>query len=465
MLLYQDQFYLRWSKPLEDPAAALQHGLCEAPTFHDARSDLLAVLVRQRQVSRGLSGIISAPIRLYHHQVDTVARVLADPVIRYLLADEVGLGKTIEAGLVIRQVMIDDPDAEVLVLVPSSLVGQWRSELEDRLALGTALEDRRLVVMAHEEVGQNWNLDHFAMVVIDEAHNLLSRVVEGSATHQALLKVPAMLALSATPMRGDLELFRRLLALVDPVAFAGTTEESFRQRLHERERSARDLQVLSSKRASVRQKTAVVESVQAMYAGDQNITDLAAACAASENPLGPEWFDLAEYVRETYRLSRRMIRHRRDGELTDGYAVAGRRPTYIEIDDPGRADVDQFLELFRFELEPGRDDLIYSQAVLHALAGPLRSAPVAAADGSACPRRTPRPLPPVRAASASRPRDAWSSPAWTPASRPRSAWSRTGSAVARRSSCARVSGHSPRPSRSALGRRSASSSCSSTSRT
>lgn len=370
MLMYQDQFYLRWSKPLENPAVALEYGLCEAPTIHDARSDLLDVLVRQRQVSRGLSGIISAPVRLYHHQIDTVARVLADPVIRYLLADEVGLGKTIEAGLVVRQVMIDDPAAEVLVLVPSSLLGQWRSELKDRLSLGTALADGRLVVVAHEEISPYWNLDQFALLVIDEAHNLLSRVAEDSATHRALLQVPAMLALSATPMRGEPELFRRLLTLVDPVAFSGTTEESFRRRLHERERSARDLQVLTSKRASVRQKTAVVESIRTMYAGDQNITDLVALCTVSDNPIGPEWFDLAEYVRETYRLSRRMIRHRRDGQLTGGYSVAGRRPTYIEIEDPGRADVDQFLELFRFELTPGRDDVIYCQAVLHALAGP-----------------------------------------------------------------------------------------------
>ena len=109
ILLYEDQFYVRWSQPLHDPSMALQYGLSEAPTYHEARTDLLGVLVRQRQRSRGLSGIISAPVDLYHHQIDTVARVLADPVIRYLLADEVGLGKTIEAGLIIRQVMIDDP--------------------------------------------------------------------------------------------------------------------------------------------------------------------------------------------------------------------------------------------------------------------------------------------------------------------------------------------------------------------
>lgn len=368
--LHQDQFYVRWNRPLADPAAAIQHGLTETPAFHEARSDLLAALVRQRQVSRGLSGVLSAPVSLYHHQIDTVARVLADPIVRYLLADEVGLGKTIEAGLVIRQMMTDDPHAKVLVLVPSTLVGQWLSELRDRLALGRHLQERRLVVMSHEAVGPNLNIDHASLVVVDEAHNILERIRDGSVTHRALLDVPALLALSATPMRGNPGLFRRLLALVDPVAFGDITEESFLQRLNERERSARELQVLSSRRASARQKRSVVHSLREMFAGDPNIEDLAAACADLEDNLAPAWSQLAEYIRETYRLSRRMIRHRREGDLTDGYAVAGRKPMYVELQDPARADADEFLDLLRYDLVPGRDDSLYWQAVLHGLAGP-----------------------------------------------------------------------------------------------
>ena len=58
-------------------------------------------------------------IDLEPHQVEVVRRVLQDPVQRYLLADEVGLGKTIEAGILIRQYVLDDPDRhQVVVLVP-----------------------------------------------------------------------------------------------------------------------------------------------------------------------------------------------------------------------------------------------------------------------------------------------------------------------------------------------------------
>ena len=54
----------------------------------------------------------------FQHQLDVLSRVTGDPVMRFLLADEVGLGKTIEAGLVMRQLLLDDPHASIVVLVP-----------------------------------------------------------------------------------------------------------------------------------------------------------------------------------------------------------------------------------------------------------------------------------------------------------------------------------------------------------
>ncbi|WP_342660843.1 RNA polymerase-associated protein RapA [Rhodococcus ruber] len=368
--LYQDQFKVRWSRPLEDPTMAVAYGMTEAPTYYEARSTLLGHFVRQRQVSRGLSAAISAPINLYQHQIDTAARVLADPVMRYLLADEVGLGKTIEAGLVIRQVLIDDARANVLVLCPETLKGQWSAELRDRLGLGDDLRHSRIRVASHDDVHRLGKLDHFAVVVVDEAHNLLRHVPPYSSVEENLREVKALLALSATPMRGDIETFRRLLALVDPVAFGDATSEDFRARLEERERNAGDIQVLAARRASMRQKSTALDSVLADFPKDSNIAALAQTCRESGDPKDPTWERLADYVREIYRLSRRMIRHRRDDVLTESYAVAGRYPTFVEIRDPARPAIDEFLELYRFRLESIDAAPVFAQTVLHALAGP-----------------------------------------------------------------------------------------------
>jgi hypothetical protein len=373
--LYQDQFKIRWGRPLEDPSLAVAHGLAEAPTFYEARSALLDELVRQRQVSRGLSAAISAPINLFQHQVDTATRVLADPVMRYLLADEVGLGKTIEAGIVIRQLLIDDPRHRVLVLCPESLCGQWVSELRDRLGILDESMSERVTVapfaMAPRIAASLQNgLLHFDLVVVDEAHNLLKSLSGNPELEEQLRSVGALLALSATPMRGDSETFRRLLAMVDPVAFADTTGEVFEQRLRERERSAGDVQVLSSRRASVRQKSSVLREVLADYPDDANVSEFAVRCRASSDPHDPVWTDLAEYVKEIYRLSRRMIRHRRTDELVDAYAVAGRSPTFVEVSDPARHIVDDFLETYRQRLLISGKTHEYAMAVLYALAGP-----------------------------------------------------------------------------------------------
>jgi ATP-dependent helicase HepA len=80
-----------------------------------------------------MTGLISAKIRLVLHQV--ARRVLEDPVQRYLLADESGLGKAIEAGIVLRQYLLDDPGWRAVAFVPPLLTDQWSEKLESKFLL------------------------------------------------------------------------------------------------------------------------------------------------------------------------------------------------------------------------------------------------------------------------------------------------------------------------------------------
>ena len=103
------------------------------------------------------------------HQVAAVRRVLSDPIQRYLLADEVGLGKTIEAGLIIRQHLIDNPETEVLIATPSALCGQWQQELAEKLRLDQFGEP--FECCSHADIARVTRTPD--VLVVDEAHHLV----------------------------------------------------------------------------------------------------------------------------------------------------------------------------------------------------------------------------------------------------------------------------------------------------
>ena len=118
--------------PVSNPVDVLIAGANETAYFRDARLPMLQSLVAQRAASGGASALLSSAVEIFPHQVRAALTVLSDPVQRYLLADEVGLGKTIEAGLVIRQVLLDQPRSRVAVITPDVLRRQWRTELREK---------------------------------------------------------------------------------------------------------------------------------------------------------------------------------------------------------------------------------------------------------------------------------------------------------------------------------------------
>jgi ATP-dependent helicase HepA len=376
LIVDQTLFCVRRNLRLQDPVMALAEGYAESPTFHDARSALADEFLRQHQISRGFSAVLSAPIDLHKHQIETAARVLSDPVMRYLLADEVGLGKTIEAGLVARQVLLDDSTSKVLVLCPDNLVGQWVLELRNRLALGIYLDCGRILVEPHsrisgetEEVADG--LTTFSLIVIDEAHRFLDVVEPDSHVERELDGAKGLLALSATPMRGEIDVFRRLLRLVDPVVFGDISLEDFHGRMRLREETAEHVDVLSSPLAGMLMKNKSLMSIETNLGHDDNIAKMAIRCRATSSAQAPEWNELAEYVREIYRISRRMIRHRRTPELLSSFPITGRKATIINVQETARGNIDDFLERYRDSETAEESPESFKDLVQCALAGPI----------------------------------------------------------------------------------------------
>lgn len=362
------ELHVRWSRPLADPVKLLQSGAVETRYFHSRRTSFLHNVAAQRVASEGFGGVLSAAVDLYAHQVGAARRVLMDPVRRYLLADEVGLGKTIEAGMVLRQLLLDS-EGDALVLVPDSLVGQWEDELESKFR--TAQFGDRVRVLPHREISQISGESRL-LVIVDEAHSLTehgnsSDVAARDVVYRHLCDIThsssALLLLSATPVRSNEDGFLRLLHLLDPMTYPLEDLEAFRQRVAIRDDLAMSLSSLAEEtpiaylaepsaelRRLLPQDPLLVELLNELDAAlaDEVVGDARATCRR-----------IRTHLSDTYRIHRRLIRTRRTPSLSRAFPVRGRSRNedwLLRDPDRRRKEVLVLVDNLRTSLA-GRDDL------------------------------------------------------------------------------------------------------------
>lgn len=317
-----------WSAP-EDPAEVMASGGAESQYLHDHRQTALLPLLKLRGAAQGMTALVSAGIDLAPHQVAAVRRVLTDPVQRYLLADEVGLGKTIEAGLIVRQHLIDDPSTSVLIAVPSHLCGQWRSELETKLRLDQF--DALVEVISHADLARVQRAPD--ILVVDEAHHLVGVETGPLAFAAAKLRslaadVPVLLLLSATPALGDEARFLALLNLLDPVSHPLEDVEGFRRKLEGRREIGRLLLALDPGLPGLVLRQRGAEMAR-LFPNDLLVDELAPrlVTATREAPeqVASLCAALKSHIADSYRIHQRLIRSRRAD--AQGWEFVARGPT------------------------------------------------------------------------------------------------------------------------------------------
>ena len=182
-------------------------------------------------------------VEAHWYQVETVRKVLKQYRGRVLLADEVGLGKTIEAGMVLKEYMLRGMAERVLILTPASLVGQWRDEMASKFGIEFATSHDPLlrsdpaafwaqprVIASIASARRREQAELLAglsydVVVVDEAHHLRDQT---SASYRLVnhLQKRFLLLLSATPVQNSLLELYNLLTLLQPGIFK--TQKEFR---------------------------------------------------------------------------------------------------------------------------------------------------------------------------------------------------------------------------------------------
>lgn len=229
-----------------NPLTRLYAGAFDPPAHFDLRTRALEHQHRIRQSP--VRGFLGGRIDLLPHQIGIAADVAGRMLPRVLLADEVGLGKTIEAGLILHRLILTGRVSRVLILVPPSLVHQWFVELLLRFNLWFSIFDEgRCEAIQAARVDANPFLDSqlvlssldwlartpdrltqaldagWDAVVVDEAHHLRWAPGASSAEHTAVEalgnRVPSLLLLTATPEQLGLTGHFARLRLLDPDRF------------------------------------------------------------------------------------------------------------------------------------------------------------------------------------------------------------------------------------------------------
>ena len=172
-------------------------------------------------------------VQSFWHQEETARKIMKSLRGRALLADEVGLGKTIEACIVLKEYQQRGLVRSALILAPSSLIGQWRSELRDKFGLEFAtsqdplfrqdpelfwrqplllvsLPSARSKTHYAHAVARSWDI-----LVVDEAHHLKNRTTLNWKLVNELQKTFVLL-LTATPVQNKLEELFNLITLLKP---------------------------------------------------------------------------------------------------------------------------------------------------------------------------------------------------------------------------------------------------------
>lgn len=356
-----------------DPVGALSGGYIDSLAAYKARVGALKNAIHQRALFCGLTAAASASVELHRHQLDVVAQVTSDPVCRYVLADEVGMGKTIEAGLVIRQRLLDDPLARVIIAVPPPLVGQWETELRDKLLLG-GIFDSRWQVVEHDDLPLA-TLAPPSLLVIDEAHQVAERAlveaVEAELAEGAAQAADGLLLLTATPVRGNAEVFHYLLHLLDPSTYPRDDVESFRQRLERRYEMAATIELLADDGMPWDFLVEDLKSFTSSLANDQVLQGLLAGAISGGEADRSLLTPVVDHLREHYRVSRRVLRNQRTA-ATD-FPVLGRWfDEHVPLEDSATAMIDDFVDRLR---ELVADDTaleaVFAEVVDAAMGGPV----------------------------------------------------------------------------------------------
>ncbi|WP_165774699.1 SNF2-related protein [Candidatus Viridilinea mediisalina] len=317
-----------------DPLAqALSYEL-QHPKWRQPRDQVVTFAGELKSTTYGIEDLVGSRVLLLAHQAEVVSRALSAPTCRLMLADEVGLGKTIEAAVILRALRRRNPAMKALIVAPSALTGQWRNELNQKFWLdvpilkpgggGVDLALHPAVMISAEDLAtydiywdhlkrRDWDL-----LIIDEAHHLRkNRLLYDRVLHLST-QATRVLALTATPIQRRAEEYLDLLRLLDPRRYTAEDQQSFQNLVAAQEQVRTALALVRPQlNATTFDWEEFSEDLASLLArlsddaGLRSLTDLLTQQEHDHQEALETAKQIAAYISTNYRIENRMVRNRR----------------------------------------------------------------------------------------------------------------------------------------------------------
>jgi ATP-dependent helicase HepA len=256
---------------------------------------------------------------LLPHQISTVARCFETTPVRYMLADEVGLGKTVEACSILSILASENKNLRVLIIVPGALASQWKNELHYKYSLEASIGSprSRICLLPMEDISKSllilsapWDL-----AIVDETHRLLANDAWYNQVQSLSRRVEHILLLSATPIQDRNEEYRRLLALLNPEQYEDMSAERFAWMVKKQKKIQKSANLLLGYLERYDEYTEII--IDDLNNIVETLEDAALEKMVREIDMNADDKGLSKvkqalaYICENYRIERKVIRNRR----------------------------------------------------------------------------------------------------------------------------------------------------------
>lgn len=318
------------------PLSQLRQFEFQNPMWYFGRSAVNSTMHNIDNAFYGFKELAGCKLFLKPYQLKTVMRCLSEPNCRYMIADEVGLGKTIEAASALKVYLSHKQNKSILICVPDALVEQWKTELAFKFRLfdGDNPNGNIIKLIPMSKVASE--NDKYDFIIVDEVHSVLKNELSYNAILSLSRIADNVIMLSATPVQSRNEEYHNLLSLIQPERYYGMSEEKFMELLELQNKIVRKVhsavgyledykEAINDSGNEHREDTReafgeLVETLEdiADKTNDKTIEeDLEKVSYEAENFSLPKLERIVAYICEAYQLEKCIIRNRKKPEDTN----------------------------------------------------------------------------------------------------------------------------------------------------